>query len=236
MDTVRAVMEIHRGSGHFLSSAQTLEIGPMLLLERRRRGHALGWTLVSLLAAAALPGCNRTGGPRTDEIEQVSKLPNKVPVAKFAGHVTVDGQPPSSGDSRLFVILNDPQHLVPGGKTYTGVDAQGDFAFTTYLPQDGAPIGKYIVTFVQFHRAPTGRKSGGGLSLSMAEEFAAPDELKNTYSDPEKNTDNPNFVVEVASPGRTDYDFNLTVAGKEPVKTPGAYAAMRLKTAVVPKL
>jgi hypothetical protein len=56
------------------------------------------------------------------------------------------------------------------------------------------------------------------------------------YSDPEKNKDNPKFVVEIAEPGRTDYDFALEVAANEPVKTPGTYAATRLRTGVVPKL
>jgi hypothetical protein len=134
------------------------------------------------------------------------------------------------------VILNDPQHLVAGGKAVTNVDSQGDFAFTTYLPQDGAPTGKYIVTFSQLRRAPAGRKSGGGITLPMSQEFVLPDELKNLYSDPEKNKDNPNFLVEIAGSGRTDYNVNLEVAGREPVKSPATYAAARLRTGITPKL
>lgn len=205
------------------------------------RGLSCGWLLVSLVAVSALPGCNRADGPRADQIEQVKNLPNKVPVAKFAGHVRVDGQPPSQ-DGTLFVILNDPQHLVPGGKTYTNCDEQGHFVFTTYLTGDGAPTGKYVVTLVQFHLGGAGNGHGAtlvrppGMPGMLSQDYVGPDGLKNLYSDPEKNKDNPNFVVEVADPGRTDYDFNLTVAGSEPVKAPSTYAATRLKTAVIPKL
>jgi hypothetical protein len=204
---------------------------------RHLSGQSLSWLFVSLFALSALPGCTRTDGPRADQIEQISKLPNKVPVAKFAGHVSVDGQPPSQ-DGPVFVILNDPQHLTPGGKASTTCDGEGNFAFTTYLPGDGAPTGKYVVTFVQFHlggAADRGSRRGRPASLS-APEYTGPDGLKNLYSDPEKNKDNPKFVVEIAEPGRTDYDFALEVAANEPVKTPGTYAATRLRTGVVPKL
>jgi hypothetical protein len=203
---------------------------------RRPGGRSLGWLLVSLVAMAAVQGCNRTGAHRADEIEQISKLPNKVAVAKFAGHVSVDGQPPPL-DGTLFVILNDPQHLVAGGKTYTSCDEQGNFAFTTYLNGDGAPTGKYVVTFVQFHAdsGKSGRAGRYGVP-SLSRDYAGPDNLKNLYSDPEKNKDNPSFVIDVADPGRTDYDFNLTVAGQDPVRSPGGYAATRLKSNFTPKL
>jgi hypothetical protein len=206
---------------------------------RHLGGQSLSWLLVSLFALSALPGCNQTDGQRADQIEQISKLPNKVPVAKFAGNVSVDGQPPSQ-EGTLFVILNDPQHLAPGGKAYTNCDEQGNFAFTTYLPGDGAPTGKYVVTFVQFQLsggATGGRGSRLGRAPSMlGQEYVGPDGLKNLYNDPEKNQDNPNFVVQVAEPGRTDYDFKLELAGKEPAKTSGTYAATKLRTAIVPKL
>jgi hypothetical protein len=52
-----------------------------------------------------------------------------------------------------------------------------------------------------------------------------PDKLNNLYNDPERNKDNPEFMVDVADPGRTDYQFNLSVAGKDPIKTPGKFAA-----------
>jgi hypothetical protein len=199
------------------------------------RRHSLAWLCVSVAAAAALPGCNRGGGERTDELQQSAQLPHKVPVAKFAGHVSIDGQTPDPKDGTLFVILNDPAHFKPGGKVYTPVDEQGNFVFATYATADGAPTGKYVVTFAQLH---TARNRGGGFggSLSMKRDFGGADSLKNLYNDPEKNKDNPTFVVEIAEPGRTDYDFNLQIAGKEPVKAPGPFAAKQLSITPAPKL
>ena len=205
---------------------------------RRLRGSSVGWVVVALVALATLPGCNKTGGQRADEAEQIAQLPNKVTVAKFAGHVSVDGQAkaqdPKGGT--LFVVLNDPQHLDKGAKAQATCDAEGNFAFTTYATGDGAPTGKYVVTFAQLHVAASGGRAGGVRRPSLTMEYKGPDALKNLYSDPEKNKDNPTFVVDILPPGRTDYDFSLTVAGKEPVKTPGPYATKELRTNFTPVL
>jgi hypothetical protein len=203
---------------------------------RRLRGSSVGWVVGSLVALAALPGCNKSGGQRTDEAEQIAQLPNKVTVAKFAGHVSVDGQPPApdAKEGTLFVVLNDPQHLDKGAKAQATCDADGNFAFTTYAAGDGAPTGKYVVTFVQLPIAATGGRAGGVRRPSLTKEYGGPDGLKNLYNDPEKNKDNPTFVVDITPPGRTDYDFSLTVAGKEPVKTPGQYATRQLRTNFAP--
>ncbi len=207
----------------------------MRSVKRSRPRRSLAWVFISLLAVTLLPGCNKAGGPRPDQIAQVAALPNKVPVAKFAGHVSLDGQPPSQDNGTLFVVLNDPQHLVAGGKASTSCDEQGNFAFTTYLAGDGAPTGKYVLTFVQLRSGQGGGRARLG-TPSMTRDYSGPDGLKNLYSDPEKNKDNPKFAVEVAEPGKTDYDFDLEVTGKVPVTTPGAYAATRLRTSITPKL
>jgi hypothetical protein len=208
-------------------------------VKRRRLGRSLAWVFISLLAVTAFSGCNNGGGARTDQVEQVAQLPNKISVAKFAGHVSVDGQPPSQDNGTLFVVLNDPAHPVAGGKASTSCDEQGNFAFTTYLPGDGAATGKYVVTFTQL-KIDQGRGTGGhGRRIagpSMSRDYGGPDGLKNLFNDPEKNKDDQKFVVEIAAPGRADYDFNLEVDGKESVKAPGTYAATRLKTSISPKL
>jgi hypothetical protein len=205
---------------------------------RRAPGNSLSLLILSLAAAAAFPGCiNRGGGTREDELEQVAKLPNKTTVAKFGGHVSVDGQPPHEG-SLMFVILNDPEHLVKGGKASATCDAQGDFVFSTYLSGDGAPTGKYVVTFVQLHpQGASGGRSGKGRAgmPSMTKEFVGPDELNNLYSDPDKNKSDPTFQVNVADPGRTNYDFNLSIAGKDPVKTLSEYAPKKMSTGLTIK-
>ena len=204
---------------------------------RRLGERPIGVPGLFLVAASALCGCNQASGPRIDQIEQAAKLPNKVPVARFAGHVSVDGQPPSQENGTLFVILNDPQHLVKGGKCTTNCDAEGNFSFTTYVSGDGAPTGKYVVSFVQLPVDSAGARHGRRMGTpSMTREYVGADGLKNLYSDPEKNKDNPKFAIEIAEPGRADYDFNLEVAGKDPVKTPGPFAATRLRSSVTPKL
>jgi hypothetical protein len=208
-------------------------------VKRRRPDRSLAWVFILLLAVSAFSGCNQAGGPRPDQVAQVAQLPNKAIVAKFAGHVSIDGQPPSQDNGTLFVVLNDPAHPVAGGKASTTCDEQGNFAFTTYLPGDGAQTGKYVATFAQL-KIDRGQSTGGhGRRMagpSMSRDYVAPDGLKNLYNDPEKNKDNPSFVVEIAAPGRADYDFNLEVAGKESVKAPGTYAATRLRTSIAPKL
>jgi hypothetical protein len=59
--------------------------------------------------------------------------------------------------------------------------------------------------------------------------FAGPDELKNLYNDPEKNKNDAAFLVDVQPPGRTDYQFDLSVAGKDPVIKPGPHAVTWVK-------
>jgi len=205
----------------------------MFFAARPGLGNSLSLLVLSLLAATALPGCGGgSGSQRTDELEALSKIPNKKPVAKFAGHVSVEGLEPAK-DSRLFVILSDPEHPVrlAGGevpKLCTSCDDEGKFTFTTYTPGDGVPQGKYVVTFVGLHRnVPRGR--GGMGRPGTQQEFVGPDGLKNLYSDPEKNKSDANFLIEVKDPGKTDYDFNLSVAGKESVPKPSEYAVTHLK-------
>ena len=120
----------------------------------------------------------------------------RVEVAKFGGKVTIDGQAPDK-DSKLFVILNDFNHLdenakLPAPKFFIACDDAGNFGFTTNEKNDGVAVGKYVVTFVQF-KAP---RTGGGSDAARykakafagsAKKYRGPDELKNLYSDPDKN-------------------------------------------------
>ncbi|HET6323193.1 MAG TPA: hypothetical protein VFG04_00730 [Planctomycetaceae bacterium] len=184
---------------------------------------------VALFLAAAALGC---GGSKSEKdtvdawFDANPKL-KREPVAQVAGHVSVDGQPPPKG-ARLFVILTDVDHIEPitktGPKVFTHCDGEGNFKFTTYVTGDGVPYGKYVASFVLFHNASRRNGKGGfGVAAGREREFAAPDMLKNTYSDPMKNKSDPTLQVDVDGKGRSDYDFALTVAGKDEVIAPSQY-------------
>jgi hypothetical protein len=78
-----------------------------------------------------------------------------------------------------------------------------------------------VVAFVGLHPSATRGRS-------FTRRFAGPDALTNLYNDPDKNKDTPDFMVNVQPPGRTDYEFNLTVAGKQPVVAPGKNAVTQI--------
>jgi hypothetical protein len=226
-------MELSIPARAFFTPTHKREIVAMSLLGRRAPVGSLGFFIVSLLTTT-LAGCGGgSGGIRQDELDQASKGYKQSPVAKFAGQVSIDNQPPGA-NGVLFVVLNDPQHLERPGdvpKLFTECDAEGKFAFTSYLKGDGAPLGKYVVTFVHLRQGGSHEGAGPrGLSGRGPDTttYSSQDGLKNLYNDPEKNKNEPNFQIEVASPGRTDYDFNLTVAGKDPVLKPGMYAVTRV--------
>jgi hypothetical protein len=200
-----------------------------MLRTEGRASACLSFVVLSLIAIIALPGCTGSShAPREDEVLQAAKAGSQKPVAKFAGHVSIDGQPPEK-DTKLLVILNDPQHLeVPkdGPKLRAVCDADGNFSFTTYLKNDGVPTGKYTVTFAQLH-SPTSKGPHLGRG-GFSREYVGPDGLKNLYNDPEKNKSEAEFNIDVATPGKGDYDFNLSVAGKTGV-SPAQYAVTRIQ-------
>jgi hypothetical protein len=148
----------------------------------------------------------------------------RVELVKFEGTVMVDGQPPNQPNTRLFIILNDPQHPQDPSqrpKLLGGVDEQGNFSFSTYGVHDGVEPGTYILTFVQLHHPK------GFIGHRTSSFYQSPDELKNLYSDPEKNAKDPEFKVELTRPGRNDWHFNLTAAGKE-AASPGPHSITKL--------
>jgi hypothetical protein len=187
-----------------------------------------------LLATAVLGGCGDNKPHQFQSVEEAMEAQyrqypqfHKVVAAKFAGRVTVDGKPPSA-NSTLFVILNDPNHPEEtahgkGPKIHAICDHKGNFAFGTHEPQDGAAVGKYVVTFVALHAHPGGV---GGRLRGGPERYWQPDELKNLYNDPDRNAKEPKFNVTVEPPGKGDYLFDLTVKGKPRVKTPGPNAVI----------
>jgi hypothetical protein len=183
--------------------------------------------LATLIAIAlASQGCGPVSGERA--LEQAFKenpKAKRVEILKFEGTVDVDGQPPTKPGTKLFIILNDPQNPQDPKKRpklIGGCDDEGNFFFSTNGAHDGVEGGSYVVTFVQLHhpKALFGHRTGAL--------YEQPDELKNLYNDPEKNAADPEFNVEIKSPGRTDWHFSLAVAGKDPNTTPGPHAITRL--------
>ena len=132
----------------------------------------------------------------------------------LAGIVMVDSQAPhfAKRGQKLVVMLNDPKKPdVPVmEKAYVEANDKGEFSFSTYAPGDGVKPGKYILTFAALQK-----KGRFGL--------LGPDLLNNHYNDPDKNADNKEFSIDHQAPGKTDYIFNLEIAGKETL-TPGPHA------------
>jgi hypothetical protein len=205
-----------------------------------------------LFVAAGLLGCNKgpsadpaaidnvaatgpeTGGGKFDTNREFHMLP----VAKLAGRVTIDGQPPKK-DCRLFLILTDPQHLDENAhgmlpKYFAACDADGNFGFNTYSKHDGVFPGKYVLTFVELHVHKPSASSGGRnvkslpASKSVTVGYGQPDELKNLYSDPDSNFKDQRFNLYLKPPGKDDYRFDLVVAGKQPIAKPAPHAVQKM--------
>jgi hypothetical protein len=181
---------------------------------RGARGLLAALALLSLLSA----GCNKTQSTQEalDAQLQTLNVP-KANVAPFAGKVTVDGQPPALQRGQVLLIMLYDQKNPDKSKRplYTTCKKDGSFEFYRYVAGDGAPVGSYVVLFA-------------ALRPSRGKGLIQPDGLKNLYDDPDKNANNKDFVVEVAPPGKTDYAFNLEMAGKEP-GTPGPHAITEIR-------
>jgi hypothetical protein len=194
-----------------------------------------------LFVAGALAGCTQQQSTKQAEERQFQDNPQlqRVQVVKFGGRVTADGQPAQAGFT-VFVILNDPGHLDQAAqsgtpKLYTPCDETGHFAFTTVTKGDGAPAGKYVLTFVELKNPEqpgqpdsNGRARRGKMRATGSRHYEPPDALKNLYNDPDKNSKDDKFVVKLEAPGKDDWDFNLDVSGKEAVPTPGPNAVTRI--------
>jgi hypothetical protein len=184
----------------------------------RRSTSRRFWLLASLAALVAV-GC--THQPSADEATDAALKAQgltRLAVYPLAGKVTIDGQVPqlTTSKSKLIVMLNDPKKPdVPAlERRYQVCDPQGGFAFTTYAKDDGVPPGKFVVTIAV-------------LEFSKKHGYLGPDQLKNLYNDPDKNSQVTQFSIDHQSPGKSDYLFNLEVAGKE-AATPGPKALTQL--------
>jgi hypothetical protein len=180
-------------------------------IERGLTGSHRG-TLVLAICGLMSAGCSRQPD-RAQQAFQDARL-TKIPVAQTSGVVTVDGVAPAPF---TLVMLWDPKNPKAVVRR-TSCDSEGRFAFTSYEPGDGVPPGTYVILFAQFNM---GRPMGT---------FDPPDLLHNLYNDPDKNGSKSEFQITVELPGRTDYHFNLSVAG-EPSATLGPHSITEVKAA-----
>jgi hypothetical protein len=180
---------LNRSRADATEVAGLLNVPSIRLSFRPPRLVALGLMLLGLMVS----GCSNrpsTGEALDRAIRESGGT--KLELAKFAGRVTVDGQPPSTANHHaLIVMLYDPKKP-PTEKNvllHTFCDERGHFEFGTYTRSDGVPAGSYLVLFGHWRFKDPG--------------FRGPDGLKNLYNDPDKSE----FPVDATLPGKTDYQF-----------------------------
>ncbi|HEV8072371.1 MAG TPA: hypothetical protein VGP76_31930 [Planctomycetaceae bacterium] len=171
------------------------------------------WAPALAICCLIFIGCGRSKAEREEQAFRDAGL-QKVDVAPVAGVVTVDGAAPAPF---TLVMLWDPKKP-EGGVLRAICDSEGRFEFTSYRHGDGVPPGSYVVLFARFNMA---RRLG---------DFERPDLMHNLYNDPDKNASTSEFQITVSPPGKTDYQFNLNVAGAQPAN-PGAHSITELRQA-----
>jgi hypothetical protein len=118
--------------------------------------------------AIFLPGVGRVLVLVVLVLAGCSKASDRLPVFPVHGKVLVGGEPATEA----FVAFHpDPDNPAPGW-IVGQVDAEGNFALSTYVSGDGAPEGEYTVTI-------TWQTRGG-----LMNRFSGPDRLKGRYADP----------------------------------------------------
>jgi hypothetical protein len=179
---------------------------------------------VAMLALLNL-GCGKSNGVDTAMDQQMKDLKlQKASVAKFAGHVTIDGKSPREAYPKqvLVVMLSDPKNPNGGDVLLKAIcKSDGEFEFSTYDRGDGVPTGSYVVSFAEL--------TPGLMASKRGKSLRGPDGLMNLYNDPDKNAENSQFKIDIEQPGKTDWNFALDVQGKQPIGTPGPHAVTELK-------
>jgi hypothetical protein len=184
------------------------------------RSASLGsWALFAAAMQMAAVGC--TGRQSTEQrlqkaLEQAGE--KKEIVFPLSGRVLVDGEPAAFDPrSPVIVILIDREKSAEPASShrFDECDPEGQFFFSTYARDDGIKPGRYVVAIAKF--LGTGPR-----------EYTGPDQFHNRYNDPDKNAQEAMFQIEHNAPGKRDYEFHLTVAGAQPVDTPGPYAITQL--------
>jgi len=129
----------------------------------------------------------------------------------LAGKVKIDARAPGEGATVVVMLNGDVGGKVEPCCAFCKPD--GTFRF-----DGGHSPGRFVITIARLRM----RK---GVKWT---EYLGPDRLRNLYNDPDKNAQCPEFVIDHQAPGKTDYLFDLKVAGTPPVQ-PGANALIHLE-------
>jgi hypothetical protein len=187
----------------------------------RPRLASLGCRLLAAFALLLLAGCSGTqSADQALDKSLAGAGQHRMTVFPVAGKLAVDGLPPElQPGEAIIVMLNDPAKLdsPPGLRPHTSGGATGEFSFQTYVAHDGVEPGTYIVTFARLTKKPKG--------------LVGPDGFHNLYNDPEKNQqDYPELKLDHQAPGKTNYAFDLKIAGREAAAAgPRALTRLRAK-------
>jgi hypothetical protein len=177
-------------------------------LGHRACRHTMAWGVAATLMLSI--GCEG-GQSASQRLAKAYKSAgmDRVTVYPLGGKVTVDSQPPvsKSDTSRIVAIAYDAAKS----------DAKATSNARAFVKPDGSfelpplPRGKYVMLFAQLGYNP---RLG----------FLGSDGLENLYNDPVVNSQKPDFVIDHQAPGKTDYAFNLSVAGETPPVAAGPKA------------
>src|SRR5438067_3375069 len=142
----------------------------------RARGSMYSWArrlirrtapLIVGITTVALVSCAGKGNPKTYPVK---------------GKVLVNGQPAQECQVALNWSKDEKRPATPQGLT----NENGEFQLTSFVSNDGAPEGEYVVT-IEWHERSGVTKM----------DFDGPDRLGGEYARIDKNKGLPGFVVKV---------------------------------------
>jgi hypothetical protein len=185
----------------------------MSVADRNFRGVYFAPLAALGLASACLgtAGCDRrqSAAERLEQAYESSGL-KRVAVYPLAGKVSLDREAPAlEPASAILIVAYDASIPEAPAKRNAFVEIKRDGSFE--FPGGGLPPGKYVMLFA-------------ALEGNLKRGYQGPDRLKNLYNDPDVNANRPEFVIEHQAPGKTDYAFNLPLAGETPRADVGAKA------------
>ncbi len=177
------------------------------------------WAVFAAVMSIASPGCTGRQSPEQRLQKALQEAgARKEQVFPLSGHISVDGAAPAYDPRNpvLVVLIDCEKSAEPAwSHRFVECDPAGRFSFNTYDRDDGVKAGRYLVAIAKLERA-------------AVQAYVGPDQFHNRYNDPDKNAQDATFQIEHNSPGKSDYEFQLTIAGAEPVETPGPHAITQI--------